>query len=232
MPLTEGTYEPSAERNMDLVLETTDKQMMARCIALSHTAVRKGEYPFATVIARDGEVIAEAINRRFRENDVSRHAEILALSLAQKAFSRNQLRRYTLYSNVEPCAMCAYCIREAWIGRVVFALASPIMGGMSKWDILRDDGMSGRMPQVFGPVPQIVCGVLAPEAEMAWLNWNPLAWYLIKRRGLLQGVGGAGDALAHKGHDHSLWHHLQMALERIGRSQTVVSTLNVSTEDL
>jgi tRNA(adenine34) deaminase len=209
--------------------EAIDKEMMARCIALSRIAVRKGEYPFATIIARDGQVVAEAVNRRFREHDVSRHAEILALSQAQKTLSRNELQRCTLYSNIEPCAMCAFCIREAWIGRVVFALASPIMGGVSKWNILCDDAMSGRVPQVFGPVPGIVSGLLADEAELAWLEWNPLAWYLIKRRGLLAGAGTDGaDVQIQRGHARSFWHHLQLALERIGSGLVEGQSLNRS----
>src|ERR1700704_1157606 len=114
---------------MDSPQETTDKAMMTRCIELSRIAVSKGEYPFGTVIALDGHVVAEAINRTIREGDVTRHAEVIALSYAQKTIGRAQLRRCKLYSNIEPCAMCSYCIREAWISRVVYALGSPVMGG-------------------------------------------------------------------------------------------------------
>src|SRR5215470_17131952 len=92
----------------------TDKAMMARCIELSRLAARKGEYPFGTVIALNGQIVAEAINSTIRDGDITRHAEIIALSRAQKTAGRERLRRYTLYSNIEPCAMCAYCIREAW----------------------------------------------------------------------------------------------------------------------
>jgi tRNA(adenine34) deaminase len=189
--------------------------MMARCIELSRIAVSKGEYPFGTVIALDGQIVAEATNRTVRENDVTRHAEVIALSEAQKAIGRERLARYTLYSNVEPCAMCSYCIREAQVGRVVYALRSPVMGGLSKWNILRDDGMSDRLPQIFGAVPEVVSGILLHEAQQAWREWNPLAWQMIKLRGLLT------EPHAHDGHIHaqpahgrSLWHHLQVLLAR------------------
>jgi len=212
--------------------ETTDKDMMARCVELSRVAVSKGEYPFAAVIARDGNVVAEAINRRMRENDVTRHAEVLALSVAQKDLSKKDFRHCTLYSNIEPCAMCAFCIREAWIGRVVFALASPVMGGVSKWNILRDETVSGRMPQVFGPVPQVVSGVLAHEAELAWADWNPLAWQVIKQRGLLTDpCSGDGGAHIREGHAHSFWHSLQMLFTRSGRAHTS-ATLRSANFDL
>jgi tRNA(adenine34) deaminase len=141
--------------------EATDDAMMLRCIELSRIAVGKGEYPFGAVIAQDGNILAEAINRTVRQRDVTRHAEVIALSQVQQKIARNRLRHCTLYTNIEPCAMCSYCIREAGVGRVVYALGSPVMGGMSKWNILRDDEMSGRMPQVFGAVPEVVSGVRA-----------------------------------------------------------------------
>ena len=146
--------------------------MMARCIELSRTAIAAGEYPFACVIASGGRIVAEAINSAVQEGDVSRHAEVIALSKAQRCLGRAQLARATLYSNIEPCAMCAYCIREAWIGRVAFALASPVMGGISKWNILRDPKISRRIP-VFAPVPEVVSGVLSGEAQQVWRDWIP-----------------------------------------------------------
>lgn len=200
---------------MDHLREKIDKDMMARCVELSRIAATKGEYPFGTVIARDGKIVAEAINHTVRDGDVSRHAEVIALAQAQKAIGREQLRHYTLYTNIEPCAMCSYCIREAWIGRVVFALASPVMGGASKWNILRDDDMAGRMPQVFAAAPEVVSGVLLREAQQAWRDWNPLAWEMIKLRGLLT------EPCPHGGHVHvaprgrrSLMHFLQILIER------------------
>jgi tRNA(adenine34) deaminase len=209
---------------MDSLRETTDQAMMARCVELSRIAVEKGEYPFGTVIALDGKILAEAINYTVRDGgDVTRHAEVIAIAQAQKAIGREQLRHYTLYTNIEPCAMCSYCIREAWIGRVVWALSSPVMGGMSKWNILRDEEMSGRMPQVFAAVPEVVSGVLVREAQQAWRDWNPLAWQMIKLRGLLTQPCPQGDHVhVRPAQRRSLWHHLQILIER--SRQTRVET--------
>ena len=207
---------------MDSRREKTDQAMMARCVELSRIAVAKGEYPFGTVIALDGQILAEAINHTVRDGDVTRHAEVIALSQAQKAIGREQLRHYTLYTNIEPCAMCSYCIREAWIGRVVWALSSPVMGGMSKWNILRDDDMSGRMPQIFANVPEVVSGVLAHEAQQAWRDWNPLAWQMIKLRGLLTDPRPPDHVHVQPAHGRSLLHILQILLERT--RQTRVET--------
>jgi tRNA(adenine34) deaminase len=164
--------------------DIVDRAMMERCIELSRTAISEGEYPFGSVIAIGSRIVAEAINRTKRENDVSRHAEVIALAQAQKLLSLQELARATLYSSVEPCAMCSYCIREAWIGRVVYALSSPIMGGVSKWNILRDAGIASRVP-VFGPAPEVVIGVLSKEVQQVWKEWSPMAWQVIQMAEIL-----------------------------------------------
>jgi tRNA(adenine34) deaminase len=205
---------------MDSSREATDKAMMARCIELSRIAVSKGEHPFGTVIALDGQIVAEAINRTVRESDVTRHAEVLALSQVQKSMGREQLRHYTLYTNVEPCAMCSYCIREAWVGRVVYAIASPVMGGLSRWNILRDVGLSDRVPQVFGAVPEVVSGVMHQEAQQAWRDWSPLAFQMIKMRGLLtEPCPQEGQVHVHPAHARSIWHYLRILFMRTSPSR-------------
>jgi tRNA(adenine34) deaminase len=190
------------------IADPTDLAMMQRCIALSREATREGEYPFATVIAVDGRVVAEAINRAVREGDVSRHAEVIALSAAQKTLGRKGLRHATLYTNVEPCAMCSFCAREAQVGRVVYAIGSPVMGGSSKWNILGDDDMTDRLPQIFGAVPEVVSGLLHQEAEQVWREWNPLAWHMIKRLGFMTDPA-APVVRVEPGRGWSLWRYIR-----------------------
>ena len=202
--------------------------MMARCVELSRLAVREGEYPFGTVIALDGRVVAEAINRTIRDGDVTRHAEVIALSRGQRAIGREELRHCTLYTNVEPCAMCSYCIREAWVGRVVYAIGSPVMGGLSKWNILRDDGIAA-IPQIFGAVPEVVSGVLLHQAQQVWRDWNPLAWQMIKLRGLLTEPCTDGPHIhVRPAQGRSLWHYLQMLLVRSAQPRIETETPDMS----
>jgi tRNA(adenine34) deaminase len=203
---------------MSLSSEATDRAMMARCIELSAMAVKEGEYPFGSLIALDGRIIAEATNRTVRENDVSRHAEVIALSQAQQVVGRLELSRATLYSNVEPCAMCSYCIREAWVGRVVYALTSPIMGGASKWNILRDADISSRVP-IFGPAPEVVSGVLAGKVQEAWRAWNPLAWEMVRMRGVLTAheVPEEESLQVFARHRRSAWHYAISAFMRLSK---------------
>ena len=163
--------------------EAVDAAMMARCIELSKTAAKDGEFPFACVIVKDGEVVVETTNRVVRDSDVTRHAEIVAVSMAQKALGTKDLSGCTLYTNVEPCAMCSFPIRETRISRVVYAIGSRLMGGNSKWDVLGDAELSRVMPEAFGDAPEVVRGFMRREAEKTWRNWNPLIWGVIRYRG-------------------------------------------------
>ena len=161
-----------------------DRAMMMRCIALSVRSGEEGEYPYGVVIRRAGDVVAEFINRVAHERDVTRHAEVVAISQAQKALGATSLDDCTIYVSAEPCAYCSYAIRESRIGRVIYGLRSPHMGGVSKWNVLPDEDLSNTMPEVFAPPPEIIAGYMAHEVEQALLKWDPLVWGVVKRRGL------------------------------------------------
>jgi tRNA(adenine34) deaminase len=164
--------------------EAVDADMMRRCLALSKSSSDQGEYPYAAVICQDGKFVCESINRVTHDKDVMRHAEVVALSEAQKLLGRTSLDDCTLYVVAEPCAYCSYAIRETRIGRVVYGLRSPVMGGHSRWNILADSGLSDTMPEVFADAPEIVAGSMSEEAADIFATWNPLFWRFIKSRGL------------------------------------------------
>jgi tRNA(adenine34) deaminase len=164
--------------------QALDREMMQRCIDLSVQSGRAGEYPYGVVICRDGKVVAESINRVAHEHDVTRHAEVVAISAAQKALGTVSLDDCTIYVSTEPCVYCCYATRESRIGRVVYGLRSPHMGGVSKWPVLPDQDLSDTMPEVFAAPPEIVAGFMAAEAEAALLQWNPVTGGVMKLRHL------------------------------------------------
>jgi tRNA(adenine34) deaminase len=160
-----------------------DTAMMQRCIQLASASVGAGEFPFAAVIARGETVICESINRAKGGHDVNSHAEAVAIAMAQRQLGAD-LSGLTLYASVEPCALCAYAAREARIGRVVYGLRSPLMGGHSRWNILGDDRLSQAMPDVFTPAPAIRAGLLQDDVAAVFRRWNPVIWQIIKARGI------------------------------------------------
>lgn len=166
------------------VMQPLDAEMMQRCIALSVRSGEEGEYPYGVVVVREGKVVSESINRVAHERDVTRHAEVVAISSAQRALDRVSLEDCVIYVSAEPCAYCCYAIRESRIGRVVYALSSPHMGGISKWPVLLDEDISKAMPEVFAAPPEVIAGFMAAEADTALTRWNPLVWGVIKSRRL------------------------------------------------
>ena len=161
-----------------------DRKMMAQCIALSRASGEAGEYPYGAIISRGGEIIASSINRVRQDGDITRHAEVVAISAAQKKLGSVSLDDCTIYANAEPCALCCYAIRESRIGRVVYGLQSPHMGGVSKWQVLADEDLSHAMPEVFAPPPEIIAGFMVKEAEQVLFDWSPLIATIMKGRGL------------------------------------------------
>jgi len=165
--------------------QVSDLELMRRCIARARSD--QSEYPFAAVIGRHGKFVCEASNLVRREGDVTRHAEMVALSVAQRMLGTSSLHDCTLYSTIEPCAMCAYAIRESRIGRVIFGLQSPVMGGHTRWNILMDQTLSSTMPEVFAPPPSVIAGCLCQEVRKLFRSQHPLAWQVIEWRGIFVG---------------------------------------------
>ena len=144
-----------------------DRVMMMHCIALSKASGEAGEYPYGAVVCRKGTIVADSTNMVTHDGDVTRHAEVVAISRAQKSLGTVSLDDCEIYVNAEPCAMCSLAIRESRIRRVVYGLSSPHMGGVSKWTILGDNDISNVIPEVFAPPPEFVSGYMAEEAERA-----------------------------------------------------------------
>jgi tRNA(adenine34) deaminase len=136
---------------------------MRRCIKLSRNAVEQGEKPFASILIKNGEIIAEAINLTEKEKDVTAHAETLALREGQRLLGED-LSDCTLYTNCEPCAMCSFTCRILYVGSVVFAVKSPLMGGFTRWDIL-DDKHPQTSKLLRGRETKVVAGFMEDEAS-------------------------------------------------------------------
>jgi tRNA(adenine34) deaminase len=78
------------------------------------------DVPIGCVIKRDGQVIAAAHNQRELDNDVTAHAEMLAIREAQNKLNSSRLQGCELYVTLEPCPMCAWAIVESGISTVYF----------------------------------------------------------------------------------------------------------------
>ena len=99
-----------------------DDDLMRRAIALSRTQLDTAAGgPFGAVIARDGAIVAEGVNRVPSTNDPTAHAEIVAIRAACTALGRFTLAGCVVYASCEPCPMCLAAIYWARLDGLFFA---------------------------------------------------------------------------------------------------------------
>ncbi|KHJ70090.1 cytidine deaminase [Pantoea rodasii] len=77
-----------------------------RTIDLAMKNVEEGGRPFATVIVRGDEVIAESANQVAQTTDPTAHAEILAVREACRKLGTENLSDCDIYILASPCPMC------------------------------------------------------------------------------------------------------------------------------
>ena len=93
---------------------------MRMALALAREAEASGEVPVGAVAVLDNRVIGRGRNSPISLNDPTAHAEMLALREASAAIGNHRLEGVTLYSTLEPCAMCAGALVAARVSRLVF----------------------------------------------------------------------------------------------------------------
>ena len=99
-----------------------DQYFLTRVLALAQQSRDAGHHPFAAmIVSHNGAIISQAMNAS--SQDRTAHAEMNALRLASSRPEPVELATATLYSNVEPCAMCAGGIYWCGVGRVVYAMS-------------------------------------------------------------------------------------------------------------
>lgn len=91
-----------------------------RTIDLARRNVEEGGRPFATVIVRDGEVLAESPNLVAQTHDPTAHAEIIAIREACTKLGTEHLTDATIYVLAHPCPMCLGSLYYCSPAEVVF----------------------------------------------------------------------------------------------------------------
>ena len=108
----------------------SDDFFMKHAFTEAQKAYAEGEIPVGAVVVCDNRIIARAHNQTERLNDVTAHAEIIALTAAADYLGSKYLDECTLYVTLEPCVMCAGALAWAQLGRLVFAASDDKRGFM------------------------------------------------------------------------------------------------------
>jgi len=111
--------------------ETTDEFWMREAIKAAHDAEKLDEVPIgACLVDEKGELLAVAGNRTITNNDPTAHAEILVLREAAARIGNYRLVHSTIYTTIEPCAMCAGALVNARVKRLVYGAKDERFGAV------------------------------------------------------------------------------------------------------
>ena len=119
------------------------------------------EIPVGAVIVKNGQIIASACNKKETCNDVTAHAEILAIRAAEEKLGNWRLEDCTMYVTLEPCPMCAWAIIQSRIEAVYFGSYDKNYGALGSAMDLRKQGNSKL--QVYGGILEQECNIILED---------------------------------------------------------------------
>jgi tRNA(adenine34) deaminase len=131
---------------------------MREALRAAREAESRQEVPIGAGIVIDGELVVVAGNRTRTDCDPTAHAEIIALREAAKRIGNYRLSGATVYSTIEPCAMCAGALIQARVPLLVYGARDEKAGAVdSHFGICNSNQLNHRM--------QVISGVLEPECR-------------------------------------------------------------------
>ena len=118
------------------------------------------ETPIGCVIVKDDKIIARGHNKRETKNQVISHAEIEAISKANKKLKSWRLVDCDIYVTVEPCIMCAGAIIQSRIKNVYYGAKDPKGGAFgSSINVLEANNINHR-PNIIGGILEEECAII------------------------------------------------------------------------
>lgn len=129
------------------------EQYMRKALEEAKVAAEEGEIPVGAIVVCKGKIIARAHNETEKLNDVTAHAEMIAVTMAASYLGGKYLNECTLYVTMEPCTMCAGALAWSQLGELVIGAPDP------------HRGYARLTPPVLHPRTKVTAGVLAEECS-------------------------------------------------------------------
>lgn len=131
----------------------SDEYFMNEALKEAFKARDEEEVPVGAVVVNQNRIIARAHNMTQQLNDVTAHAEMIAITAASNYLGSKYLTECTLYVTLEPCVMCAAALKWAQVDRLVFAAHDP------------KEGFSRMKDQILPRKLVLVPGILEEQAS-------------------------------------------------------------------
>ena len=140
-----------------------DEYYMRLALEEAQKAKVLGEAPIGAVLVKNGEILAKGYNLREKDQQVTSHAEIIAMQQANLRLHSWRLTDTVLYVTMEPCAMCGGAMIQSRISRVVFGAYDP-KGGVcgSLFNLFEQEGLNHKV-EVTGGVLEESCSNILTE---------------------------------------------------------------------
>jgi len=106
----------------------SDDFFMGEALKQAQLGYEAGEVPVGAVVVAENRIIARAHNQTEQLNDVTAHAEMLAITSAANAIGGKYLNECKLFVTLEPCVMCAGALYWSQLAELHIAAADPKRG--------------------------------------------------------------------------------------------------------
>lgn len=132
----------------------SDEYFMNEALKEAQKAMELEEVPVGAVVVNQNRIIARAHNMTEQLNDVTAHAEMIAITSAANYLGAKYLVDCTLFVTLEPCGMCASALKWAQVDRLVYAAYDP------------REGFSRLKDQILHKKTLVVPGILEEQASL------------------------------------------------------------------
>ncbi len=131
---------------------------MGEALAEAQYALEDGEPPCAAVAVVDEAMVARARDRVRESGDPTAHAVIVAIREAARRLGRERLADVTIFTTIEPCAMCVGALLQANVETLVFAAPDTVNGAAGgAVQLAQSPGLRRRL--------RVVSGIRRDEVE-------------------------------------------------------------------
>lgn len=108
--------------------DNMDEKYMKEAFKEALKAYKKGDVPVGAIIVKDNKIVAKSYNKKEKNKNAIKHAEIDVIDKACKKLKTWRLEQCILYTTLEPCLMCTGAIIQSRIKKIYYSTSNHNFG--------------------------------------------------------------------------------------------------------